>query len=136
MLNFIAIATKVTIWDGVMAKITHDHTIARDMTASLRSTLRAGIFLSEVSGWLLLAVHGYCYPIAGLVMLVVASCYGTSKRAALWLYILLLLATMIWGVWESGSTSGRSRRSDIPRCFRHLANIAVSSEHRFLPAAQ
>lgn len=35
-------------------------------------------------------------------MLVVAGLLWRSKRAALWLYAALLLATMIWGVWEVG----------------------------------
>ncbi len=93
-----------------MAKITHDHTITRDADGPLCSTLRAVSLpsLSEVSGWLLMAVHGTT-PSRGLVMLVVAGLLWRSKRAALWLYAALLLATMIWGVWKSGST-GRSRR--------------------------
>jgi quinoprotein glucose dehydrogenase len=42
------------------------------------------------------------YPIAGLVMLGVTVMLLRGKRAALWLYAALLLATMIWGVWEVG----------------------------------
>ncbi len=53
--------------------------------------------------------------------------YGAVSDAALWLYAALLLATMIWGVWKSGSTSGRSRRVAYHGVFRHLANIAVLS---------
>ncbi len=41
------------------------------------------------------------YPIAGLVMLGVTVMLLRGKRAALWLYAALLLATMIWGVWGS-----------------------------------
>ncbi len=58
-------------------------------------------------------------------MLVVAGLLWRSKRAALWLYAALLLATMIWGVWEVGFDFWRSRRVAIFCVFRHLANIAV-----------
>lgn len=58
-------------------------------------------------------------------MLVVAGLLWRSKRAALWLYAALLLATMIWGVWEVGFDFwALTPRSDI-WCFRHLANITV-----------
>lgn len=42
------------------------------------------------------------YPIAGLVMVGVTVLLLRRKQSALWLYAALLLATMIWGVWEVG----------------------------------
>lgn len=61
-----------------------------------------GLYLLIGGVWLVAIGGSRYYPIAGLVMLVVAGLLWRSKRAALWLYAALLLATMIWGVWEVG----------------------------------
>ncbi|MBK0363174.1 membrane-bound PQQ-dependent dehydrogenase, glucose/quinate/shikimate family [Salmonella enterica] len=61
-----------------------------------------GLYLLIGGVWLVAIGGSWYYPIAGLVMLVVAGLLWRSKRAALWLYAALLLATMIWGVWEVG----------------------------------
>lgn len=48
------------------------------------------------------------------------------KQSALWLYAVLLLATMIWGVWEVGFDFwALTPRSDIPGLLRYLADPAV-----------
>ncbi|MGU3489721.1 membrane-bound PQQ-dependent dehydrogenase, glucose/quinate/shikimate family, partial [Enterobacter bugandensis] len=52
--------------------------------------------------WLVSLGGSWYYPIAGLVMLAVTAMLWRGKRAALWLYALVLLVTMIWGVWEVG----------------------------------
>lgn len=56
-----------------------------------------GLYLLIGGVWLVAIGGSWYYPIAGLVMLVVAGLLWRSKRAALWLYAALLLATMIWG---------------------------------------
>src|SRR5690606_39112942 len=52
--------------------------------------------------WLVAIGGSWYYPIAGLVMVGVTVLLLRRKRSALWLYAALLLATMIWGVWEVG----------------------------------
>jgi quinoprotein glucose dehydrogenase len=52
--------------------------------------------------WLVAIGGSWYYPIAGLVMLGVTVLLWRRKQSALWLYAALLLATMIWGVWEVG----------------------------------
>ncbi len=75
-------------------------TASRDADSSLCSVLR------PVSSywWGMAGSHWrlWYYPIAGLVMLGVTVMLWRGKRSALWLYAALLLATMIWGVWEVG----------------------------------
>ena len=61
-----------------------------------------GLYLLIGGGWLVAIGGSWYYPIAGIVMLGVAGLLWRSKRSALWLYAALLLATMIWGVWEVG----------------------------------
>ena len=52
--------------------------------------------------WLVAIGGSWYYPIAGLVMVGVTVLLLRRKQSALWLYAALLLATMIWGVWEVG----------------------------------
>ena len=61
-----------------------------------------GLYLLIGGAWLVVLGGSWYYPIAGLVMLGVTVMLLRGKRAALWLYAALLLATMIWGVWEVG----------------------------------
>ncbi len=61
-----------------------------------------GLYLLIGGAWLVVLGGSWYYPIAGLVMLGVTVMLFRGKRAALWLYAALLLATMIWGVWEVG----------------------------------
>jgi len=61
-----------------------------------------GLYLLIGGVWLVAIGGSWYYPIAGVVMLGVALMLWRSKQSALWLYAALLLATMIWGVWEVG----------------------------------
>ncbi len=100
------IATKkLTIWDGVFygRKYARSPMITVTLTA-LFAALCGLYFLSEVSGWLLLAVPGTT-PSRAFVM-VVAGLLWRSKRAAL-----CCMPPRCWrqcdlGVWGSGLTSG------------------------------
>ena len=61
-----------------------------------------GLYLLIGGVWLVAIGGSWYYPIAGLVMLGVTVLLWRRKQSALWLYAVLLLATMIWGVWEVG----------------------------------
>ena len=61
-----------------------------------------GLYLLIGGIWLVAIGGSWYYPIAGLVMLGITAQLWRAKRSALWLYALLLLATMVWGVWEVG----------------------------------
>ncbi len=61
-----------------------------------------GLYLLIGGVWLAAIGGSWYYPIAGLVMLGVTVLLWRRKQSALWLYAALLLATMIWGVWEVG----------------------------------
>ena len=61
-----------------------------------------GLYLLIGGVWLVAIGGSWYYPIAGLAMLGVTLKLWHGKRSALWIYALLLLATMLWGVWEVG----------------------------------
>mgnify|MGYP001142620036 FL=1 len=61
-----------------------------------------GLWLLIGGVWLVSLGGSWYYPIAGIIMLGVTALLWRRKRSALWLYAALLLATMIWGVWEVG----------------------------------
>ena len=61
-----------------------------------------GLYLLIGGIWLVAIGGSWYYPIAGLVMLGITAQLWRAKRSALWLYAVLLLATMVWGVWEVG----------------------------------
>lgn len=61
-----------------------------------------GLYLLIGGVWLVAIGGSWYYPLAGLAMLGVALLLWRSKRVALWLYALILLATMLWAVWEAG----------------------------------
>ncbi|WP_333602713.1 glucose/quinate/shikimate family membrane-bound PQQ-dependent dehydrogenase [Atlantibacter hermannii] len=61
-----------------------------------------GLYLFIGGVWLITLGGSWYYPIAGLVMLGVAWLLWRGKQAALWLYAALLLATMLWSIWEVG----------------------------------
>ena len=62
----------------------------------------SGLYLLIGGAWLVAVGGSWYYPIAGLALLGVTIKLWYGKRSALWLYALILLATMIWGVWEVG----------------------------------
>lgn len=71
----------------------------------LLSTLFAaltGVYLLVGGVWLSAIGGSPYYVIAGVVMLAVAFLLFKRKAAALGLYAALMLATVIWGVWEAG----------------------------------
>ena len=72
------------------------------VTLSALFAALCGLYLLIGGGWLVAIGGSWYYPIAGLAMLGVALLLWRSNRSALWLYAALLLATMIWGVWEVG----------------------------------
>ena len=72
------------------------------MTLTALFAAFCGLYLLIGGAWLVVLGGSWYYPIAGLVMLGVTVMLFRGKRAALWLYAALLLATMIWGVWEVG----------------------------------
>ncbi|MFI3037801.1 glucose/quinate/shikimate family membrane-bound PQQ-dependent dehydrogenase [Atlantibacter hermannii] len=61
-----------------------------------------GLYLFIGGVWLVTLGGSWYYPIAGLVMSGVAWLLWRGKQAALWLYAALLLATMLWSIWEVG----------------------------------
>lgn len=61
-----------------------------------------GLYLLIGGVWLVTLGGSWYYPIAGLVMLGVAWLLWRGKQSALWLYAALLLATMLWSIWEVG----------------------------------
>jgi quinoprotein glucose dehydrogenase len=58
--------------------------------------LIGGVWLTALGG-------SFYYAISGVVLLVCAVLLGRRSNAAIWLYALLMLATVIWGLWESGT---------------------------------
>jgi quinoprotein glucose dehydrogenase len=61
-----------------------------------------GVYLFAGGVWLAALGGSLYYLIAGLTLLVVGWLLWTRRAAALWLYAALLLATMVWAVWEVG----------------------------------
>lgn len=61
-----------------------------------------GLYLLIGGGWRVTPGDAWYSPMAGVLMLVVTALLWRGKRAALWLYALVLLATMLWGVREAG----------------------------------
>jgi quinoprotein glucose dehydrogenase len=62
-----------------------------------------GVALLLGGGWLLTLGGSAYYLIAGVVLLVFAGLLGRRSPASLWLYGLLMLATVAWGLWETGT---------------------------------
>ncbi|MBV4412541.1 glucose/quinate/shikimate family membrane-bound PQQ-dependent dehydrogenase [Enterobacteriaceae bacterium YMB-R22] len=64
--------------------------------------LLTGLYLLVGGIWLAAVGGSWYYPIAGVVMLMVAGQLYRKRAAALWLYAALLLCTMLWGIAEVG----------------------------------
>lgn len=58
--------------------------------------LVGGVWLAALGG-------SYYYAITGIVLLVVAVLLRKRSSGALWLYAILMLATLVWSLWESGT---------------------------------
>lgn len=84
-----------------MAKIKHKQSSLIVVLTALFAVL-CGLYLLIGGVWLVTLGGSWYYPIAGLVMLGVAWLLWRGKQSALWLYAALLLATMLWSIWEVG----------------------------------
>ncbi|MDR5822514.1 glucose/quinate/shikimate family membrane-bound PQQ-dependent dehydrogenase [Caballeronia sp. LZ043] len=62
----------------------------------------AGLYLAIGGGWLVMIGGTPYYVIAGILMLIVAWCFWRARVLSLWLYVLLLLCTLIWAIAEAG----------------------------------
>lgn len=75
--------------------------IARTLTIVVM--ILAALFFVVGGGWLLALGGSPYYLVAGVVLAVVARLYARGQTSSLWLYTALLLGTIVWGLWESGS---------------------------------
>lgn len=79
----------------------HGKPIARNFTVAI--LVLVTLFLVGGGGWLIALGGSAYYLVAGLVMVVITWWYARDRAASLWLYAVLLLATIAWGIWESGT---------------------------------
>lgn len=70
---------------------------------SLLFTTLTGLYLLGGGAWLVSLGGSAYYVVAGVVLLAVAWALYMRRPLALGLYALLLVATAIWSVWESGT---------------------------------
>ncbi len=61
-----------------------------------------GLYLGIGGGWLIALGGSWYYLVVGLAFLVAAWLVWRRRTAALWLYAAIILATLIWAVWEAG----------------------------------
>jgi quinoprotein glucose dehydrogenase len=61
-----------------------------------------GLFIGAGGLWLAVLGGSWYYLIAGLAFLATAWLLYRRKSSALWLYAAIVLATLIWAVWEAG----------------------------------
>ena len=59
--------------------------------------------LAVGGAWLLALGGSPYYLVAGLVLALVSWLYARDGTASVWLYAVLLLVTIVWGIWESGT---------------------------------
>ncbi|BBI75952.2 hypothetical protein HAALTHF_51590n [Vreelandella aquamarina] len=62
----------------------------------------AGVALAVGGGQLLMLGGSAYYLIAGVAVVVAGLLLALRKGAALWLYALILFATLVWALWEVG----------------------------------
>jgi len=53
--------------------------------------------------WLVVLGGSWYYAVVGVALLVCAGLLMRGRTAALWLYALILAATLVWGLWEVGT---------------------------------
>jgi quinoprotein glucose dehydrogenase len=61
-----------------------------------------GLYLAVGGAWLSLLGGSWYYLIAGLGLIATGALLAAGSVAALWLYALILLGTVIWSLWEVG----------------------------------
>ncbi|OZI50695.1 glucose/quinate/shikimate family membrane-bound PQQ-dependent dehydrogenase [Bordetella genomosp. 4] len=59
-------------------------------------SLVGGVWLATLGG-------SWYYAVLGIVLLVCAGLLWSNRETGLWLYALVLAATVVWGVWEAGT---------------------------------
>ncbi len=79
----------------------HGKPIARNITVAI--LVLVTLFLVGGGGWLIALDGSGYYLVAGLVMAIITWLYARDRVASLWLYAVLLFATIAWGIWESGT---------------------------------
>jgi len=65
--------------------------------------LLVALFLLIGGVWLASLGGSYYYVITGIILLIVSVLYWRRSSASIGLYALLLIATILWGLWESGT---------------------------------
>ncbi len=79
----------------------HGKPIARSITVAI--LVLVTLFLVGGGGWLIALGGSAYYLVAGVVLAVITWLYVRDRVASLWLYAVLLFATIAWGIWESGT---------------------------------
>ncbi|WP_312410718.1 glucose/quinate/shikimate family membrane-bound PQQ-dependent dehydrogenase [Comamonas sp.] len=79
----------------------HGKPIARNITVAI--LVLVTLFLVGGGGWLIALGGSAYYLVAGVVLAVITWLYARDRVASLWLYAVLLFATIAWGIWESGT---------------------------------
>ncbi len=79
----------------------HGKPIARNITVAI--LVLVTLFLVGGGGWLIALGGSVYYLVAGVVLAVITWLYARDCVASLWLYAVLLFATIAWGIWESGT---------------------------------
>jgi quinoprotein glucose dehydrogenase len=79
----------------------HGKPIARNLTVAI--LVLVTLFLVGGGGWLIALGGSAYYLVAGVVLAVITWLYARDRVASLWLYAVLLFATIAWGIWESGT---------------------------------
>ena len=79
----------------------HGKPIARNITVAI--LVLVTLVLVGGGGWLIALGGSAYYLVAGVVLAVITWLYARDRVASLWLYAVLLFATIAWGIWESGT---------------------------------
>lgn len=76
----------------------------RNIALTIAACLNAlfGIVLVAGGGWLISLRGSWYYALAGLAMLVTAWLLFRRRATALWVYAALVMATLLWALWEAG----------------------------------
>lgn len=72
-------------------------------SAVLLITLIISLYLLISGIWLATIGGSYYYAITGIALLVVTVLLKRQSPAAIWLYTLIVLASIVWGLWEAGT---------------------------------